>query len=422
MSTRAKRTTAGDKTICLPIAKEIDYETFVKDTQAFRVYLDKLIEEKPELFPKDIGTGYCFHGFVESERLEMTTRRIRLKSNGQAYQLRPDTVMPYMVGTSEEVEKGLYLRRYGVPYEGLAHVLGHSAMFWWRVTQSLGRASIVGTTVKDPGVFPPDLAADEKHTWWLGERVYVATTAAAGCILGAGVSETADAEGLTAAYGEFQQEALEFDPEYQPQSVNTDGWSSTQLAWKKLFPGITLMLCLLHTILGFQQAIGRKHPCAHDLVNKLWHLYESPTARSFGQRLRRLREWASGQSLPQAVQQGLDKLQQRAPQFKLTFALPDAYRTSNQVDRLMNYQDRILYAMQYFHGTKESMRQGLRAMAFLWNFHPYSRKVQAMEPHSQSPFEDLNGFRYHDNWLRNFLIASSLNGRGTGKPAQHKVS
>jgi hypothetical protein len=40
MSTRAKRTTAGDKTICLPIAKEIDYETFVKDTQAFRVYLD----------------------------------------------------------------------------------------------------------------------------------------------------------------------------------------------------------------------------------------------------------------------------------------------------------------------------------------------------------------------------------------------
>jgi len=25
--------------------------------------------------------------------------------------------------------------------------------------------------------------------------------------------------------------------------------------------------------------------------------------------------------------------------------------------------------------------------------------------------EDLNGFRYQDNWLRDFLIASSLNGR-----------
>jgi hypothetical protein len=35
--------------------------------------------------------------------------------------------MPYMVGMTEEVEKGLYLRRYGVPYEGIAHVLGHES-------------------------------------------------------------------------------------------------------------------------------------------------------------------------------------------------------------------------------------------------------------------------------------------------------
>ncbi len=27
------------------------------------------------------------------------------------------------------------------------------------------------------------------------------------------------------------------------------------------------------------------------------------------------------------------------------------------------------------------------------------------------PFEQLNGFRYHNNWVRNLLIASSLNGR-----------
>lgn len=27
------------------------------------------------------------------------------------------------------------------------------------------------------------------------------------------------------------------------------------------------------------------------------------------------------------------------------------------------------------------------------------------------PFEELNGFRYHDNWFRILKIASSLNGR-----------
>lgn len=60
-------------------------------------------------------------------------------------------------------------------------------------------------------------------------------------------------------------------------------------------------------------------------------------------------------------------------------------------------------------------------MAMLWNFHPYTRKIQALGPYSRSPFDDLNGFRYHDNWLRNLLIASSLNGRGTGKPLKHKL-
>ena len=155
MAERKKRTVAGDKTICLPMEAEINYEEWIEDTKAVRTYLDQLIASHPELFPAEIDEGYCFHGFVESGKLHLRTRRIRLKSNGQAYQLRPDTVMPYMIGTTEVVEKGLYLRRYGVPYEGIAHVLGHSAMYWYNATQSLGRVSIVGTTVKDPSAIPP---------------------------------------------------------------------------------------------------------------------------------------------------------------------------------------------------------------------------------------------------------------------------
>jgi len=155
MTERKKRTIAGDKTICLPIAAELDYDKLVEDTKAFRAYLDNLMAMHPELFPVEIEQGYCFHGFVESGKLQLSTRRIRLKSNGQAYQIRPDTVMPYMIGKTEAVEKGLDLRRYGVPYEGIAHVLGHSAMYWYHATQALGRASIVGSTVKDPQAIPP---------------------------------------------------------------------------------------------------------------------------------------------------------------------------------------------------------------------------------------------------------------------------
>jgi hypothetical protein len=155
MTTRRKREIPGDKTICIPVPEGVNYEEWVKDTEAFRKYLNKLIEEHRELFPAGIENGYCFHGFVQSGKYECQMRRIRLRDNRDAYQIRPDFLMPYGIGKTEEVEKGLYLRRYGVPYDAIAHVLGHDAMYWWRATQALGRASIVGSTVKDPDAIPP---------------------------------------------------------------------------------------------------------------------------------------------------------------------------------------------------------------------------------------------------------------------------
>ena len=77
----------------------------------------------------------------------------------------------------------------------------------------------------------------------------------------------------------------------------------------------------------------------------------------------------------------------------------------------MNYLDRLLYTMQYFHGRAESAELSVRSMALLWNFHPYCRKTRTLKAGVLCPFEELNGFRYHDNWFKNLMIASSLNGR-----------
>jgi hypothetical protein len=271
--------------------------------------------------------------------------------------------------------------------------------------------------------FPPHLVADEKHSWWWGERIYITVTAAAGCFLGVSLAQSADAVALQQGDGEFQLEAQPLNPNYRPESVTTDGWDATQQAWQALFPDLPVMLCFLHVVLGVQSMCRRTSVVFQETTDKLWHLYHSLHRRQFAQRLRRLVEWAKqgNNGLPDKAQQKLLNLPSQAPQLQVTFDLPHAYRTSNQVDRLMNVQDRILYAMQYFHGTLDAAKQGLRAMAVLWNFHPYCHKVQMMEPQSMSPFEDLNRFRYHDNWLRNFLIASSLNGRGTAKPMKHKL-
>lgn len=47
----------------------------------------------------------------------------------------------------------------------------------------------------------------------------------------------------------------------------------------------------------------------------------------------------------------------------------------------------------------------------LWNFHAFCRKSHSHQQGVLSPFDDRTGFYYHDNRLRDFLIASSLNGR-----------
>ena len=95
-----KRTTAGDKTICLPLPDGVVYDEWIEDSVGYRQYLNEQIAEHPELFPPEIGQGYWLDGFVTSKRQQMKTRRIILKANRQVYQIRPDTVLPYMIGVA----------------------------------------------------------------------------------------------------------------------------------------------------------------------------------------------------------------------------------------------------------------------------------------------------------------------------------
>lgn len=408
----------GHKTICIAFPNEEYYQVCMTDQAKFRAYLDHIYSQHPELFPEVLKGGYFLHGFVYSKKQEIKTRRLKLIENGEAYQIRPSFLMPYMVARTDEVDKGLYFKRWGVPLEALAYGFGRDAMFWYRVYGAVGRNSIVGTTVKAASKLPENIVADEKHTWRQGQKVYIPTPVAQECIWGADLADNAGAQALTEGYQTFKTESQRIDPTYRPQTVNTDGWVATQSAWQALFPQITLILCFLHTFLKLKE---RCRSCPHLLKTigqHVWAAYHAPTKAHFSQRIRRLREWGQ-HHLTGLVQEKVLALCHKAPQFKIAFDFPSAYRTSNALDRLMNYQDRILYAMQYLHGTKESARLYVRAMALVWNFHPYGRQTQAKyEGKRNSPFEGLNGFRYHDNWLHNLLIASSLQGQSfqTQKP------
>ena len=75
------------------------------------------------------------------------------------------------------MEKPLFLRKYNVPFHALKYVFGENTMKWFRIEQNIGRNSLVGTTIR----WANDLqhvVADEKHTWVMGEKAYIATTCA----------------------------------------------------------------------------------------------------------------------------------------------------------------------------------------------------------------------------------------------------
>lgn len=253
--------------------------------------------------------------------------------------------------------------------------------------------------------------ADEKHCDLKGERIYWAVTAANGCVVGSSLSPSAGYEDLQAAYGGFEQEMADHAPDYRPETVTTDGWEATRRAWETLFPRIVWILCFLHEVIKVRDWCRSNPDLRSILTDKLWHIYHATSKRHFAQRLRRFLEWTHTMSLSKALYERVQRLRGKSLFFQRAFDFPNAYRTSNQVDRPMNYLDRALYAMQDFHGDWESAELSVRSMAMLWNFHPFCRKTQQQNGGCLCPFEQLNGFRYHDDWIRNLLIASSLNGR-----------
>lgn len=148
----------------------------------------------------------------------------------------------------------------------------------------MGRFSVVGTTVRQ-GDLPEHLLADEHHQTLDGQTVYIATTVANGCCLGAEPVETAGTDALKVAYQVFKDEARDIDSDYHPKTVNTDGWKGTQAAWKAS-PEDRHPLVLLAWLAQDPRTHKHLKEVFAELSQRVWEAYHVPDRRCFGQRLR----------------------------------------------------------------------------------------------------------------------------------------
>lgn len=398
----------NNRTICI-FFKQETYETVVDNISEYRNQINDAIQNHPELFPHQIQSGYELKDSRVSEKLKIKIRRILIC--GVSYSIRPSFAMPYMTGFTDDIEKALFLRKFAVPFWAITQCFGKYEMYWYRIEISLGRYSIVGTTVKVEKELPEHLGADEKHTSLLGERVYVPVTAGKGCILGAAVCLNADQEELQRGYGVFKAESLDVDQGYSPKTVNTDGWKATVNAWKSLFVKIAVLSCFLHIFISIRDRCSKKFKEIFILTaEKLWDCYHSETKASFSQKVRRLYEWSRNEFVPSVIASKLEKLYKNLASYSIAYNFPGSHRTSNIIDRLMRRLDRFLFSTQYFHGNLISANLSVRAWALIQNFAPSNPYTVQKYDGLKSPAERLNKFSYHSNWLHNLLISASLGG------------
>jgi hypothetical protein len=411
----------GTKRICIPIEQD-DYQAIVEDSAAFRTMLDEMIANYPPIFPAEIGQGYKLNGWAPSSKKmpDVRLRRIALhtlneEGEKQVYNIAPSFVMPYMIGYTTDVEKPLFLHeKFGVPFWGLTYVFGRDDSYWERAAISLGRYHLVGTTVKEPEKLPEDLLADEKHTKLNGEKAYIATTVGDDCLLGVSIATDAGKESLTEAYGHFKKEAQEVKADYQPKTVNTDGWLSTCLAWQTLFPAIVMVLCFLHSFIKIRSCSKRSKELFPTICDKVWDIYHAPDEKTFRARIAAFALWGA-QNVTGSALEAILKLCNKVDDFVKAYDFPSAYRTSNMLDRHMEPMARFLYCTRYFHGHLMSAEMSIRAWALAHNFLPYCPRAQVTQTYI-SPVHKLNGFVYHENWLENLLVSASMGGcQGSNK-------
>ena len=421
--------------IVLPLDLQA-YTEAIGDNERLRSVLAECYAKHPECFPPEFENGFGFKDFKYSKKLDRRFRRIRVGfgSEERFYRVVPCDVMPYMVGLTEDVEKALFLRKFNVPYWALEYVFGRYGNYYWRIERRMGMSSIAGSLRGDVEVelelneesgvmeavgsqcaLPSDLACDEKHAKYLGEKAYVAMSAGGGCVLGAELTEGADKVSLAEGYGVLKDEIERAAPGHEIKSINSDGYSSTSAALREVWgSSVVLITCILHLFIALRDGCKRKYKEQFEgVADGFWYCYEAETKSSFVQRWRAFiktcvedaADWLPEKMIGKLMRANENKLSS----YKAWYDRPEGHRVSLAVDRPMGSLDRRLFAMRHLRGHFINSRLLIRAWAHLYNFAPWNPHT-AKTKKARCPAEHLTKIRYRDNWLENFRVASSCGG------------
>ena len=274
---KSQETARGSRQICIPMTPS-QYATIWPDAAQVRRYLAPLIQQSPELFPPEMHAGYWLTGHLPESKKMPGIRLRQLQTSHGTYTLRPSFVMSYMTGTVSELEHPLFLMSLGVPCWAITRIYGHNDMYWYRHLERLGRNRLVGTTVSLGEHLPKHLVADEHHADWGGRKRLCGVHGRSGVHSRSSALCPGRMKPIYALAMKFLPRKLRaLNPEYQPETVNIDGWQATRNAFVHLFNCITPILCFLHGFISIRDRSRQEH----GLHQALWQVYHSDDAEQF---------------------------------------------------------------------------------------------------------------------------------------------
>ena len=194
------------------------------------------------------------------------------------------------------------------------------------------------------------------------------------------------------------------------QSTLTVGRQPKTLGWRFSPSQLSSASCMpsSRSVLAARNDLQTLYPA---IQQQVWDIHHASTPADFRQRSPSLLAW-SRRSVSGTALEAIEKLCAKQDAFLLAFDFPNAYRTSNMIDRHMDPMDRWLVSARFFHGHWSSAELQARSWAILNRSCPYCPRADAQK-RFVSPVHKLNGFVYHDNWLHNLLISSSCAGLQT---------
>lgn len=116
---------------------------------------------------------------------------------------------------------------------------------------------------------------------------------------------------------------------------------------------------------------GKLNEAFGELSKKVWEAFAAPHRKSFGQRMRRLWEWAQANVKGAWLLEQVEKVCKRKQEYGLAYAHPGGHRTSNMLDRVMRGMSRYFDDCQHLHGSAAACERHCRAWALLFNYRPW---------------------------------------------------